>query len=196
MSHLAPASDHRTRERCRELGLSVLQAIEAHCRTDATFAALRTTGGLRRGSTRQADSLESFFFAETLKYLYLLLADTDRNSDEERPGLLHGALLDVRSQHVLTTEAHILPMLAAAPRASRTSHSQGVGQQAAPGDQPDQREGAHGGDGAIPPLEDPLAEGGDGRAKDDAAMEVGNARYPPWWGSDDDTSLRSSLHEH
>ena len=69
----------------------VLEAIEAHCRV--------TNGGGYSGLAntniappRQADTLESFFFAETLKYLFLLFADE--------------ATLSLES-HVLTTEAHV-----------------------------------------------------------------------------------------
>ena len=50
----------------------------------------------RSGWPRHTDTLESFFLAETLKYLYLLFA-----APEALP-------LDMRA-HVLTTEAHILP---------------------------------------------------------------------------------------
>ena len=78
----------------RRRGLAILEAIEAHCRTPTAYSGLR--GDTRSGRPRHTDTLESFFLAETLKYLYLLFA-----APEALP-------LDMRA-HVLTTEAHILP---------------------------------------------------------------------------------------
>lgn len=78
----------------RRRGLAILEAIETHCRTATAYSGLR--GDARSGRPRHTDTLESFFLAETLKYLYLLFA-----APEALP-------LDLRA-HVLTTEAHILP---------------------------------------------------------------------------------------
>ena len=78
----------------RRRGLAILEAIEAHCRTPTAYSGLRADA--RSGWPRHTDTLESFFLAETLKYLYLLFA-----APEALP-------LDMRA-HVLTTEAHILP---------------------------------------------------------------------------------------
>ena len=54
-------------------------------------------------ASRQADRADSYFFAETLKYLFLLFSPPNT--------------LELRS-HVLTTEAHVLP---AAPLRSRAA---------------------------------------------------------------------------
>jgi ER degradation enhancer, mannosidase alpha-like 2 len=56
-------------EKYRSMGSAFLHDLRTRCRTDAGYAALRdvTTGA-------QSDIMESFFLAETLKYLYLLLA--------------------------------------------------------------------------------------------------------------------------
>ena len=77
----------------RERGLRVLHAIERHCRTsDGGYAGLSSTS---RPSL--SNRLETFFFAETLKYLHLLFSE---------PSALN------LETHVLTTEAHVLPVLA------------------------------------------------------------------------------------
>ncbi len=51
------------------MGETFYTGLVAHCKTDAAYTYLKdvTTG-------EKADGMESFFFAETLKYLYLLLA--------------------------------------------------------------------------------------------------------------------------
>jgi len=74
----------------REWGWEVFQAIEEHCRSDVAYASLKDVNNPGRGTL---DKMESFFLAETLKYLYLLYdPDTDINLDT----------------HVFTTEAHPL----------------------------------------------------------------------------------------
>lgn len=57
----------------------------------------------------QRDKMESFWLAETLKYLFLLF-------DDSRPALIP---LD---QFVLTTEAHPLPILSSAAAAAAAAH--------------------------------------------------------------------------
>ena len=47
--------------------------MEAHCRTPAGYAKLQHTGP----EPYRADETQSFFFAETLKYFYLIFADGD-----------------------------------------------------------------------------------------------------------------------
>ena len=59
----------------RRRGLAILEAIEAHCRTPTAYSGLR--GDARSGRPRHTDTLESFFLAETLKYLYLLFSPSD-----------------------------------------------------------------------------------------------------------------------
>jgi mannosidase alpha-like ER degradation enhancer 2 len=69
-----------------EMGLTFAEGLMMHCRTDAGFAALESvvTKGKR-------DNMESFFLAETMKYLYLLFAPPDT--------------IDLRTT-VFNTEAH------------------------------------------------------------------------------------------
>lgn len=79
-------------ERYREWGWAITQAINNTCRMESGFAGLvdvEKDGG-------EKDPMESFFIAETLKYLYLLFAD------EESIAL---------DQYVFNTEAHPLPVL-------------------------------------------------------------------------------------
>jgi mannosidase alpha-like ER degradation enhancer 2 len=51
------------------MGQTYFNALLAYCRTDVAYAALSDVE-----TKKKADSMESFFFAETLKYLYLLYA--------------------------------------------------------------------------------------------------------------------------
>ena len=71
-----------------EMGRVFLESLVEHCGTEAGFAAIKDVRTMEK-----ADSMESFLFSETLKYLYLLFAP-DSTFD-----------LDA---HVLTTEAHPL----------------------------------------------------------------------------------------
>jgi len=81
----------------REWGWEIFQAIEKYCKTPYGYGSLsnvQTTSGKPR------DKMESFFLAETLKYLYLL-QDPDTQ-------------VDVLKTHVFNTEAHpmrIFPVL-------------------------------------------------------------------------------------
>jgi len=72
-----------------EMGRTFLDSLKKRCRTKEAYAALDdvTTG-------KQRDGMESFFFAETLKYLYLLFAPADT--------------LDFPKDVVFNTEAHPL----------------------------------------------------------------------------------------
>ncbi len=69
------------------------QALEAVCRTDAGYSGIRDVYSAGGGS--RDDVQQSYFMAETLKYLYLLFSD-----DSTLP-------LD---QWVINTEAHPLPV--------------------------------------------------------------------------------------
>jgi mannosidase alpha-like ER degradation enhancer 2 len=71
-----------------QMGQTFFADLTKYCRTPAAYAALSNVE-----TKTQRDDMESFFFAETLKYLYLLLGDPDR--------------LDL-SKIVLNTEAHPL----------------------------------------------------------------------------------------
>jgi ER degradation enhancer, mannosidase alpha-like 2 len=77
--------------RYRQMGMTYFNAIVSECRTPSAFAALTSVE-----TRQQRDDMESYFFAETLKYLYLLLGDTDR--------------VDL-SKTVFNTEAHPLNRL-------------------------------------------------------------------------------------
>ena len=55
----------------REWGWEIWSAIDKHCRVEGGYAALLDV----RQPERKEDKMESFFLAETLKYLYLLFAD-------------------------------------------------------------------------------------------------------------------------
>ncbi len=79
----------------RAMGMTYLDSIVKECRTPTAFAALASVE-----TGKQRDDMESYFFAETLKYLYLLLADPDR--------------IDLHTT-VFNTEAHPLNMAAARP---------------------------------------------------------------------------------
>mmetsp|Transcript_229 Transcript_229/g.354 ORF Transcript_229/g.354 Transcript_229/m.354 type:complete len:1118 (-) Transcript_229:29-3382(-) len=77
----------------REWGWEIFQAIEHHCKTDIGYASLVDVNNPEAG---QNDKMESFFLAETLKYLFLL-QDPDTELDLE--------------ERVFNTEAHPLRLL-------------------------------------------------------------------------------------
>ena len=52
------------------MGENYLNSLIKYCRTDAGYAALSNVI-----TKEKKDSMESFFFAETMKYLYLLFTD-------------------------------------------------------------------------------------------------------------------------
>ena len=72
----------------RDWGHKIMQSIEKYCRTNLAYGALPD---VRSTSKRPDDRMESFFLAETLKYLYLL-------QDPDHP-------IDLR-KYVFNTEAH------------------------------------------------------------------------------------------
>jgi mannosidase alpha-like ER degradation enhancer 2 len=74
--------------RYREMGQIFLDSLMKHCRNDVAYAALSNVQ-----TKKQRDRMESFFLAETLKYLYLLFAPAK--------------VLDLE-QFVFNTEAHPL----------------------------------------------------------------------------------------
>jgi hypothetical protein len=73
----------------REWGWEVFQAIEKYCKTEFGYGSLKN---VQDTSAEPQNKMESFFLAETLKYLYLLF-DPDTEVD-----ILH--------THVFNTEAH------------------------------------------------------------------------------------------
>ena len=75
----------------REWGWEVFQAIEKYCKTTHGYGSL---GNVQNIHERPRNKQESFFLAETLKYLYLL-----QDPDTE---------VDILHKHVFNTEAHPL----------------------------------------------------------------------------------------
>jgi mannosidase alpha-like ER degradation enhancer 2 len=69
-----------------EMGRTFLDSLMQYCKTDSGYAALKSVA-----TKEKKDDMESFFFAETLKYLYLLFAPPET--------------LDL-SRVVFNTEAH------------------------------------------------------------------------------------------
>ncbi|GMI02763.1 hypothetical protein TrVE_jg12329 [Triparma verrucosa] len=78
----------------REWGWEVYQAIEKYCRTEVAYGGI---DDVRRTGSKPTDRMESFFLAETMKYLYLL-----QDPDTE---------VDILNKHVFNTEAHPLRKL-------------------------------------------------------------------------------------
>ncbi|GFS85336.1 mannosyl-oligosaccharide alpha-1,2-mannosidase IA [Nephila pilipes] len=76
----------------RQWGWEAAQAIDKHCRVDGGFSGLKNVYML---DSAKDDVQQSFFLAETLKYLYLLFSEDD--------------LIPLDSW-VLNTEAHPLPI--------------------------------------------------------------------------------------
>lgn len=68
----------------QEYGWEIYQAIEKHCKTKSAYATIRNVDKIRGEDEddeeeplegfNQIDSMESFLFAETFKYLYLLFS--------------------------------------------------------------------------------------------------------------------------
>jgi mannosyl-oligosaccharide alpha-1,2-mannosidase len=78
----------------REWGYEIYQAIEKHCKTPHAYGGLPDVTNPR---AKPDDRMESFFLAETMKYLYLL-----QDPDTE---------IDIVNTHVFNTEAHPLTRL-------------------------------------------------------------------------------------
>ncbi|GHJ87270.1 hypothetical protein NliqN6_3672 [Naganishia liquefaciens] len=88
-------------EKYREQGWKIFQAFERHCKVpDGGYASIENVEVV---PALQEDKMETFWLAETLKYLYLLFDDGESIS------------LD---KHVFNTEAHILPVFAPGKLAS------------------------------------------------------------------------------
>jgi hypothetical protein len=75
----------------REWGWEIFEAIERFCRTDIAYGEIPD---VRNVNDTPIDKLESFFLAETMKYLFLLF-------DPDTP-------IDILNTHVFNTEAHPL----------------------------------------------------------------------------------------
>jgi mannosyl-oligosaccharide alpha-1,2-mannosidase len=70
----------------------MFQAIEKHCRTDSGYSGIRD---VYNNNPQKDDVQQSFFLAETLKYLYLIFSEDS---------------LIPLDNWVLNTEAHPLPV--------------------------------------------------------------------------------------
>eukprot|EP01029_Cantina_marsupialis_P012884 TRINITY_DN2852_c0_g1_i1.p1 TRINITY_DN2852_c0_g1~~TRINITY_DN2852_c0_g1_i1.p1 ORF type:complete len:835 (+),score=218.18 TRINITY_DN2852_c0_g1_i1:105-2609(+) len=79
----------------REWAWAIFEAIETNCRTKFGYAAINNVGS-EPGKAPKDDYMDSYFMAETMKYLYLI-QDPDHEVDIEKS--------------VFNTEAHILPVL-------------------------------------------------------------------------------------
>ncbi|CAO3597767.1 unnamed protein product [Absidia cylindrospora] len=68
-------------QKYQEYGWEIFKAIEKHCKTSSGYAAVsnvdRNTADSGQAQQNQMDSMESFLFAETFKYLYLLFSPPD-----------------------------------------------------------------------------------------------------------------------
>jgi hypothetical protein len=87
----------------REWGWEMFQSIEKYCKTEYAYGEL---ANVQDTSGRPRDKMESFFMAETLKYLYLL-----QDPDTE---------IDILNKHVFNTEAHPTRILPLAPKKGAT----------------------------------------------------------------------------
>eukprot|EP01083_Nonionella_stella_P152713 489873_1 len=82
----------------RDMGWEIFKAIEESCRTDVAYSGLKdVTKTLIDDPDNLDDRMESFFLAETLKYLYLLFSDP-----------VDGKELIPLDEFVFNTEAHPL----------------------------------------------------------------------------------------
>ena len=79
----------------REWGWEMVQALDKHCKAEGGYSGIRNVYQVASGSANQDDVQQSFFLAETLKYLYLLFSDDN--------------LIDLK-RWVFNTEAHPLPI--------------------------------------------------------------------------------------
>ncbi|KAJ1974570.1 hypothetical protein H4R35_003552 [Dimargaris xerosporica] len=82
--------------RYQEFGWEIFQSIEKYAKTPTAYSALRNVDAVKDIASNWSNSMESFFLAETMKYLYLLFAD---------PKLIS---LD---HYVFNTEAHPLTIM-------------------------------------------------------------------------------------
>ncbi|KAG0741213.1 hypothetical protein G6F62_009250 [Rhizopus arrhizus] len=66
-------------QKYQEYGWEIFQAIEKWCKTKSAFAAIQNVDrdDIEDIEDNQIDSMESFLFAETFKYLYLLFSPPD-----------------------------------------------------------------------------------------------------------------------
>ena len=77
----------------RKWGWKIFKAFESNMRVDGGYASVRD---VNRTPCPRANKMESFFLAETLKYLFLLFGDND-------------SIVSL-NEWVFNTEAHLLPI--------------------------------------------------------------------------------------
>lgn len=82
-------------EKYRQWGWQIFKAFEQHSRVEGGYAGI---SNVLAKTPSHVDKMESFFLAETLKYLYLLFSDSRD-------------VLSIKQTHfVFNTEAHLLPI--------------------------------------------------------------------------------------
>jgi len=87
-------------DRYREEAWAIFTAIQARCKLPHGYGSYRTVNDEFHREDNVEDSMESYFLAETLKYLYLIFDDSKQ--------------VDLRTS-VFNTEAHPLPITPGAP---------------------------------------------------------------------------------
>lgn len=80
-------------EKYRQWGWEIAKSIEQYCRVEGGYSGIHD---ITKPQIRHNDNQESFYLAETLKYLYLLFADDD---------------LIPLNKYVFNTEAHPFPIV-------------------------------------------------------------------------------------
>lgn len=105
-----------------EWGWQIFESIERHARIDdrqgggyASLSDVRIDAGGAASLTKHRDSMETFFLAETLKYLYLLFEDDARQT------------LPL-NRYLFNTEAHLLPIAPPSGAAKSTTTTTSGGQ--------------------------------------------------------------------
>lgn len=91
--HMSCALPHK-RKLYQKWGWKVFQAIEKNSKTPNGYSSVQNVDSI---DARFQDSMETFFVAETLKYLYLLFSNPKN------------VAVDLKN-YVLNTEAHFIPI--------------------------------------------------------------------------------------
>lgn len=86
----------------REWGWEVFQSIEKYCKTGVAYGTIKDVSNTKQ---QPNDKMETFFLAETMKYLYLLF-----DPDTE---------VDLLEKHVFNTEAHPIRVFSKIKQGSR-----------------------------------------------------------------------------
>ena len=78
--------------RWREMAWSIIQAIDEHCRVECGYSGVRDATAVSPNQVKHDDVQQSWFLAETLKYLFLIFEDDSK--------------IDIADGWVFNTEAH------------------------------------------------------------------------------------------